>query len=294
MSGMYGTIKPADINIERDVEIFYHYRPSLNSDDSNFDNFKTLDAASVLSPCTCKKSENNVVTIAGMFNLKLPMDKFGNKGVYTIYICPKEELITIADVGVLAAYNDVRGVVFHITDLGEEFRAANQLTGYRIEYLDDNDKKTGNFKIITSSNLCEPTSNLLTNTSEGGTKYRFNGSGNMLFCTVTPSVASTYKPNDLPPIGANGTRVILVNTKFNPVMIELEMVEHDAETIGTILTGDQLIDKDNALVTTFNKKGEIFMQSEYGVYKDEYGTPLYEFRQEKDNIDFTQNMENLK
>ena len=77
-------------------------------------------------------------------------------------------------------------------------------------------------------------------------------------------------------------------------MLEIEMVEHDAETIGTILTGDQLIDKDNALVTTFNKKGEIFTQSEFGVYKDEYGNSLYEFKKNKENIDFTQNMGNLE
>ena len=33
MSGMYGTVKPADISISNDVEIFYHYRPSMNTDD---------------------------------------------------------------------------------------------------------------------------------------------------------------------------------------------------------------------------------------------------------------------
>ena len=40
MSGVYGTIKPADIDIDNDVVIFYHYRPSYNSDDANFKNFK--------------------------------------------------------------------------------------------------------------------------------------------------------------------------------------------------------------------------------------------------------------
>ena len=40
MSGMYGTVKPADINISNDVEIFYHYRPSINTEDINFTDFK--------------------------------------------------------------------------------------------------------------------------------------------------------------------------------------------------------------------------------------------------------------
>lgn len=288
MSGMYGTIKPADIDIENDVEVLYHFRPSLNSDDTDFTNYKKLDS-SVLTQC----SEGDGVSISGLFNLRLPMDKFGKKGIYTIYIRPKELSATITDVGVLAAYPDVRGVVFSGNLDGSRFMSHNSLVGYRIEYL-DNGKKTGDFKVITSSNVAEATTINLNNTSDKGIKYRYNMGGNVIFCTVTPSVASTYKPNDLPNIGMAGEQVILVNTKFNPVMIELEMVEHDAETISTLLSGDQLIDKDNALVTTFNKRGEIVHQSEYGVYKDEYGKPLYEYKKEKENIDFTQTMEDIE
>lgn len=291
MSGMYGTVKPADINIDNDVQIFYHYRPSLNSDDTNFENYKQLDN-SVLSKC----KEDGGLSISGLFNLKLPMDKFGKKGVYTIYIQPKEHRVKINDIGVLAAYPDVRGVVFSTNDdTMTNFKGSNTLTGYRIEYLNNNTgEKTGSFKIITSSNLASATNYMLNNSYDKGVKYRFDGSGTLIFCTVTPSLASTFKPNDLPNLGIAGEEVVLVNTKFNPIMLEIEMVEHDAETIGTILTGDQLIDKDNALVTTFNKKGEIFTQSEFGVYKDEYGNSLYEFKKNKENIDFTQNMGNLE
>lgn len=290
MSGMYGTIKPADINIENDVEIFYHYRPSLNSDDTNFLNFKELPASTLT---TCQAGEDAFVPISGLFNLKLPLDKFGKKGIYTIYIRPREMKVTISDVGVLAAYPDVRGVVFK-TDSLPEFQTNNSLVGYRIEYLNSDGKKTGDFKIITSNNRSEATSYMLNNASDKGTKYRFTMGGNLIFCTVTPSLASTFKPNDLPNIGYGGQEIILVNTKFNPVMIELEMVEHDDDTITYMLEGNQLIDKDSALITTFNDKGEIYHQSEYGTYKDEYGNPLYEFKKEKDNIDFNQNIKNLE
>jgi hypothetical protein len=61
-----------------------------------------------------------------------------------------------------------------------------------------------------------------------------------------------------------------------------------------MLEGNRLVDKDKALVTTFNNKGEIYHQSEYGVYKDEYGNPLYEFVKERENIDFNQSLENLE
>jgi hypothetical protein len=291
MSGMYGTIKPADINIETDVEIFYHYRPSFNSEDSDFKNFKTLPT-SVLTPCNV--GDSTTTAISGLFNIKLPLDRFGKKGIYTIYIRPKEISARILDIGTLAAFPDVRGVVLNSSDALSVFKTGNALVGYRIEYLNDEGKKNGDFKIITSSNLCEPMSYMLNNSSEKGTKYRYTMSGRQLFCTVTPSLAPTFKPNDLPLIGASGQDIKLVNTKFNPVMLELELVEHDEETLSYMLEGDQLVDKDRALITTFNKNGEIYHQSEYGTYKDEYGTPLYEFKKEKENIDFNQSLDNIE
>lgn len=286
MSGMYGTVKPADIDIDNDVEIFYHYRPSFNSEDVDFNNFKKLNS-SILKPCTVGADEENI-NISGLFNLKLPLTEFSKKGLYTIYIRPKEIDATISDVGTLAAFGDVRGVVFNINDLSG-LDGANSLVGYRIEYFTDN-KKNGDFKIITSSNRVTITNDPL------GSKgvYIFNDSGQQIFCTVTPSLAPTFKPNSLPYIGRQSEKVKLVNTKFNPVMIELELVEHDEETISYMLEGNQLIDKDKSLITIFNKRGDIYHQSEYGAYKNNYGEPLYEFKKVKNNIDFNQNLENLE
>lgn len=289
MSGMYGTVKPADIDIDNDVEIFYHYRPSFNSEDTDFQKFVRLDTT-VLTKCGLDGAGD--LNISGLFNLKLPLDKFGKRGIYTIYIRPKEIQCSISDVGTLAAFPDVRGVVLSKNGL-ENFITSNSLVGYRIEYLNDNGEKNGDFKIITSSNLSTAMSYVLNNTSERGTKYRFDMAGTLLFCTVTPSLAPTFKPNELPLIGVSGQNIKLVNTKFNPVMIELEMIEHDAETLSYMLEGNQLVDKDRALITTFNSRGEIYHQSEYGSYKDEYGTPLYEFKKTKDNIDFNQSLDNL-
>ena len=291
MSGMYGTVKPADINIEKDVEIFYHYRPSINSDDVTFRNFRPLPS-SALMPCHVNDDDN--MAISGLFNLKLPLDKFNMPGIYTIYIRPKEIETTIADIGTLAAFPDIRGVVLDAAKLGDEAGASNSLVGYRIEFVDNDYNKTGDFRIITSSGLAEGMPYTL-NTSYGkGIKYRFTDNGNLIFCTVTPSLATTFKPNLLPFIGNTGQTIKLVNTKFNPVMVELELVEHDDETLTYMIEGNQLIDKDNALITTFNKNGEIYHQSEYGAYKDSYGKPLYEFKLNKDNIDFSQSLDNFE
>lgn len=288
MSGMYGTVKPADINIEKDVEMYFHYRPSYDSNVSDFENFKQLNN-SYLTQCSNTKTDGTNINISGLFNLKLPLNDFSRKGIYTIYITPKEIDTTIHDVGVLAAFPDVKGVVLNKED---SFINGN-LDGYRIEFI-ENGNKTGDFKIITSSNKCNPITYTLSNTSDKGTKYRFDDAGEYIFCTVTPSLAPTFKPNSLPYIGMSGSTIKLVNTKFNPIMLELEIVEHDAETISTMLEGNQLIDKDNALITVFNKNDEIYHQSEYGSYKDSYGNPLYEFKKNRDNIDFNQSFDNLE
>lgn len=296
MSGMYGTVKPADIIIEKDVEIFYNYRPSLNSEHTDFDTFEKLDVK-YLTNCKLGNTENPEI-ISGLYNLRLPLNLFGRKGIYTVYIRPREYTVPITDIGCLAAYSDIRGVVFKKPQMGDGLpngsEATNALVGYRIEFLDPDGKKTGDFKIITSSNICEPLTYPLTNTSEKGVKYRFTMSGGLIFCTVTPSLASTFKPNDKPFIGNVGESVKVVNTKFNPILLEIEMVEHDDETISYMLEGNQLIDKDNAIVTTFNSNGEIYHQSDYGVFKDEYGTPLYEFKKERTDIDFNQRLANLE
>lgn len=286
MSGMYGTIKPADIDIENDVEIFYNYRQTYNDDLNSFTDFTPLD-----NSCLVQCNTSSGINISGLFSLKLPLNTFYRKGIYTIYIRPKEIDLTILDVGVLAAFPDVRGVVLSLND--DNFKTNNSLAGYRIEYLENNEK-TGQHTIITSSNPCEMIPIVLNNTYEKSIKYRYVNSGQQIFCTVSPSLAPTFKPNALPFIGYSGQSIKLINTKFNPVMIELELVEHDDETITCMLEGDQLIDKDNALITTFNDNGEIYHQSEYGAYKDSYGNPLFEFKKNRDNIDFNQNIENLE
>ena len=73
-------------------------------------------------------------------------------------------------------------------------------------------------------------------------------------------------------------------------MIELEMVDHDADTISTMLEGEQVRDLENGIVTTFNQDKEIYHQSEHYTLKNEYTTkPIYEVKKNKNSdIDFTQ------
>ena len=93
-NGTYGTRIAANVSAE-DVEIFYSYSPTRNSDNVNRVDFKKLDS-SLLSDITDKS--NNDDLIEGLKNLKLPLQYFNKKGFYSVYIRPREvHAVIIAD-----------------------------------------------------------------------------------------------------------------------------------------------------------------------------------------------------
>ena len=233
-----------------------------------------------------------VSVLPGMHNLKLPVDKFGTPGIYTIYIKPKEIQATISDIGVLTAYPNIRGIILNSNDINTtntKIFNNGALIGYRIDYYDSTGSQIDMYRIITSNNRCEPVSQNFNDVSGKGVKYRLNNSSNLIFCTVTPSTAMSFNPNDLPSLGStnDGGFIKLVNTKFNPIALEIEMVEHDVQDVVTMLEGDQIRNLDNALITTFNKDGEIYHQAEYGNIVDtEEGTHTdFKFAKDRTNFD---------
>lgn len=286
MAGLYGTVRGSNLNIGADVEMFYHYRPTRGSDDENFSNgFKKLDTVNIAKTKFSETDED----ILGLFELRLPLDIFNKKGFYTIYIRPKENNVNITDVSVLAAFPDVKGVVFNLSD----FDGITDLTGYRIDYYDDNGDRTDVSRIITSCNRCEPVLVTVSDSYPKTTRYRLTDtSANLVFCTVTPSTASSFKPDVAPFIGVPGGRVVVSNTKFDPKLVEIEMVEHDADTITYMVEGDQVRNRDHAIITTFNEDHEIYKQQDYYTVKDELGKPLLDVKRNREYIDPTQSYDN--
>ncbi len=297
-TGVYGT-KIGAIVSPSDVDIFYSYSPSRNSLDALNATFKRLDS-SLLVQSNIEEEDNTYQydnILEGLYNLKLPVEYFGKKGFYTIYIKPKEIETVLADVGVLSAYPDVKGLIIDtskVTDnsLKNLLLLNNSLVGYRVIYFDNNFNRENYYRIITSNNKCEPIVQNLNDVNQKSIRYRYNDNSSLVFLTVTPSMSTSFKANALPYIGTASQKIAIVNTKFEPVMIELEMVEHDIETVSTMLEGSQLRNMDNGLITTFNDKDEIYSQSEVYSLKDEYTKkPMYEVRKnKKNNIDFSQNI----
>lgn len=271
MNNVYGTKRPANITSD-DVDIYYSYRSSRAEDSAEYSTFKKLDSKLLMN--TSGKTDNgNAEVLPGMFDLRLPLDVFGNVGIYTIYIKPKEIRTTILHVSTLAAYPDVRGIVLDTRGMSN-----GSLVGYRIEYFNESGDREDDFRIITSNNRCEPVAQVFNDTTQNGVRYRFNDAASLMFCTVTPSTSLSFNNNTLPNIGAVGQEIALINTKFNPMCIEVEMAENDAETIATMLNGDQIRDLEHATITTFNKAHEPFSQFSYYTSKNKLGKAMYEIK----------------
>ena len=283
------------------VDISYTYHENRTYDSLSSTIFKRLES-SVLTPATREQNNGEIDQfIEGMYNLRLPLSEFNKKGFYTVYIKPKEIEAVITDVSTLTAYPNVRGIVLDITQIKnssiqEKARTNNELVGYRVIYLDEKGNRQPFYRIITSINKCEPVVKAPTSSSDKSYTYRYEDSSSLVFATLSPSSAPSFKGNALPYIGKPTQKILLVNTFFEPIQIDIEMITHDADTISYMLENSQLRDIDNGLITTFNDKNEIYHQSEHYTLKDQYtGDPVYEVKENRNNnIDFSQTLDGTR
>lgn len=264
--GIYGSIRPADVNL-KDVDVFISYNENRGSLTTN--SLTKVNTNDFLEKVT--DPENSDVSLAGLYNLKLSSSVFNARGIYNIYIKPKEIRTKITDCGVLAALPNVKGVVLSLKDLpnNSDVISNGGLTGYRVDYLSETlskDRRLPNqFKIVTSSNFVEPITDNLSSVSQKGIKYRFNDNSNLLFLTLSPTSQSNIKPNVQPFLGNIGQEIILSNTLFNPLLVEVEVTEFDIETLGYGILGNQSKDIKNGIYTIYDTDGEIYKQ--YKIYE---------------------------
>ena len=298
-TGNYGTIRPADVSPE-DIEIILNYTPSRDETD-NFVLTK-LDSLSLIKPYFNNANTGgnpNIEILGGLYNLRLPADQFNRLGIYTLFIRPAQIRTTILDCGVLSALPNVRGLVIDLNSVPSQYRNkfVNQgLVGFRIEYLNSDGTKIPNFfRIITSSFFCEPIVQNLANTSQKAIRYRYTDNNtNLIFCTLTPSSAPTNKPNAIPYIGQPNQNIIITNTFFNPITLDVEIAEHDFSTIAIALYGNQTKSMDDGIYTLYDTNNNIYKQYNLYEIRDQFNELLYEVRQDRgNNIDFSKNFTNI-
>lgn len=297
--GSYGTIRPSDVSPE-DVQIIVAYTPSRDATEEF--TLTQLDAPTVLRPYFANTETGGnpgVEILGGLYNLTLPAENFNALGIYTLYIKPAEIRTTITDCGVLTALPNVKGIVIDLSNVPSQFLnkfVAQGLVGFRIEYLNPDGSKIPNFfRIITSCFYCEPVVTNEVNTTQKGIRYRYvDGDSNLLFCTVSPSSSPTNKPNATPYIGQPNQNIIITNTYFNPVTIEVEMVEYDTSSLAIALYGNQTKSIDDGIYTIYDSENNIYKQYNLYEVRDQFNALLYEVRQDRgNNIDFSKNFTNI-
>ena len=293
--GSYGTIRPSDVSPE-DVQIIMNYTPSRDVTD-NFV-LTELDAQTLLKPYfnnTQTGGNAGVEILGGLYNLTLPAEQFNEIGIYTLYLRPAQIRTVITDCGVLSALPNVKGIVIDITNVPVQFQnkfVPQGLVGFRIEYLNADGSKIPNFfRVVTSSFFCEPVVTNEINTTQKSIRYRYvDGNSNLIFLTLSPSSSPTNKPNATPFIGQPNQNIIISNTFFNPVTIEIDMVEYDISSLAIALYGNQTKSIDDGIYTIYDSQNNIYRQYNLYEIRDQFNALLYEVRQSRgNNIDFSKN-----
>lgn len=297
--GTYGTIRPADVSPD-DVEILVNYTQTRDSTEDFV--LKKLNAQSLLRPYFHNSQTGgnpNVEILGGLYNLTLPADEFNALGFYTLYIRPAQIRTKIADCGVLSALPNVKGIIVDLANVPAQYLnkfVPQGLVGFRIEYLNTDGTKIPNFfRMITSCFFCEPVVVNQTNTTQKAIRYRYvDGISNLLFLTVSPSSSPTNKPNATPFIGQPDQDIIITNTFFNPITLEIQMAEHDIETLAIALYGNQTKSIDDGIYTIYDSNNNIFRQYNLFEVRDQFNSLLYEVRQDRlNNIDFSKSFNNI-
>jgi hypothetical protein len=268
------------------------------------DNFTltSLNAQSILKPYFNNSETGGnagVEVLGGLYNLTLPAEQFNALGIYTLYLRPAQIRTVITDCGVLSALPNVKGIVIDLTNVPVEYQnkfVSQGLVGFRVEYLNSDGSKIPNFfRVITSSFFCEPVVTNEVNTTQKSVRYRYvDGSANLIFCTLSPSSSPTNKPNATPFIGQPNQSIIISNTFFNPISIEIEMVEYDISSLAIALYGNQTKSIDDGIYTIYDAQNNIYRQYNLYEIRDQFNALLYEVRQSRGtNIDFSKNFTNI-
>jgi hypothetical protein len=297
--GSYGTIRPSDVS-PADVEIIMNYTPTRDVTDQFV--LTKLDAQTILRPYFANSETGGnagVEVLGGLYNLTLPANQFNALGIYTLYIRPAEIRTVISDCGVLSALPNVKGIIIDISNVPTQYQnkfVPQGLVGFRVEYLNPDGSKIPNFfRVVTSSFFCEPVVTNEVNTTQKAIRYRYvDGDSNLIFLTLSPSSSPTNKPNATPYIGQPDQNIIITNTFFNPVSVEIEMVEYDISSLAIALYGNQTKSIDDGIYTIYDANDNIYRQYNLYEIRDQFNALLYEVRQSRgNNIDFSKNFTNI-
>lgn len=292
--GTYGVVRSADVSVD-DIDVFYNYTTNRETKNDVFIRLNTSDIVSYNYLPIDEQLINHENLLEGIYNLNLPATTFNQLGFYTIYLKPKTIQTTVDDCGVLSALPTIKGILVDSNKLPANLTSNNALQGYRIEYINSNGTKMRNVvRYVVTSNKVSPITENVGNTTQKATRWRFDDAGTKIFLQVTPSSSSDVKPNALPFIGIAGQEILLSNTNFEPLVIEIEMVENTIDTLMNIVAGEQVKDVKRGILTHYDKDRIITKQFDlYNIKDDVTDVPLFEVKELRTNIDENQNFDDV-
>ncbi len=286
-TGLYGTKTLASVDFN-DVDILYAFTPSHEVVGDL--QFKPLFGS------ITESEFRKMIGADGSYKLRLPATIFNKLGFYTVIIKPKTFQTQIIDCSIVVTNTDTeiqmskKGII--IPKLN--FQDTGSLIGYRLEYIDENGIKIKNFhRIVTSSDLVNVSVNSSSSNSSS-TSYVLDQNGTSLFLTVTPDENTLISNAQQPSLGSAGQSILISNTFFDPVMIEVEMVDQNLKTLGRVLTGNSIRDNLTGRLSYFDEQGNLWRQYSLLTKKNQFGTGEIDIKREVRNIDFNQTFDDVQ
>lgn len=276
--GIFGTKKLADISVS-DVDILYAF--SASREDIGDSTFQPLFTS--ITDADLRK----MLGADGVYKLRLPADKFNKLGFYTILIKPKTIQSVIQDCSYVVSSDNTsvniskKGIVIP----SSLFQKAGSIVGYQIEYFDSNNVKIKNLhRIVTSSELVSISTNNNT-INQGASTYTLDQAGSNLFLTLTPDEPSLISSNAAVDIGSRGQGILISNTFFDPISIEVEMTDMTVKTLGYGIFGNSTRDLGTSILNYFDDKNRIYRQ--YNLYsrKSTNTNSVIDIREQRSIID---------
>ena len=285
--GIYGTKKLADVDYN-DVDILYAYSPTRES--------VTDNQLKPLFPNITNSDFTKMFGADGAYKLKLPASTFKNLGFYVVLIKPKTFETNIIDCSFIVTETSEeiqisrKGIV--IPKL--QFQGTGSLIGYQLEYFDDNGVKIKNLhKIITGSDPVSPSQNTNQTVQGSTTSYSLNDNGASLFLTLTPDEISLISNVSKADLGKSGQKILISNTFFDPIMIEVEMVDQTVKTLSYGIFGNSTRDLETGLFSIFDEDNNLYKQYNLLTRKKVFSNGNIDYKEGRTTINYNQTFNDL-
>lgn len=285
--GIYGTKKLSDCDYN-DVDILYAYSQTRESVTDN-----------QLRPLFSTISNSDFTKMFGAdgaYKLKLPASVFNELGFYVVLIKPKTFETNIIGCSFIVTENNEeiqisrKGIV--IPKL--QFQGTGSLIGYQVEYFYDNGIKIKNFhKIVTGSDPVSPAQNTSQSVQGSTTSYSLNDNGASLFLTLTPDEVSLISNSAKADLGKAGQKILISNTLFDPIMIEVEMVDQTIKTLSYGIFGNSTRDMETGLFSIFDENDNLYKQYNLLTRKKVFSNGNVDYKEQRTNINYNQNFNDL-